>query len=281
VPAFPAPIGAQERVSIAFGPLAVALRMPPDVASGRLGWLRPWQPVFVEAEVALDGTGARPAQTHYDRCDATGFVFQTGSARGEGTWCDRRARVWLADDGSDDALRRKGLCEAAFAIAYAAALLRGGTALHASAILVDGAACVVAGPSGGGKSTLRKRFPESWLQDEHAFLVPDGKRWVLWQQPELAGCRDPRPHAPPLTSVHVIDPSDRTRTTAALLPAADALAELLPHGYFAGGVATSLWVDGMARLAESVPVRRLHHCLRDDQAARSPAAATDRERTDG
>lgn len=105
-----------------------------------------------------------------------------------------RVLLWSAPDPTEPAWQRLLLDT----VSYLLALELGREALHAAAVVVDGAAIAVAAPSGGGKSTLTAALLSAgarFLSDDIVVIEPIDDRIVAHPGPPLMNV--PAAHALP------------------------------------------------------------------------------------
>ena len=138
--------------------------------------------------------------------------------------------------------------------------------LHAASLQLGGAAHVVFGHSGAGKTTLAERLPTAFLNEEYAFLIPTegGWRW-LWY-PQSREPKEARPAELPLGRLLAMS-TDRTQTRVAPMAAVtDVLPKLMGSVFWLPGMPGALLLKHCAALIEAHPVAALSHCLRTPAA---------------
>lgn len=111
-----------------------------------------------------------------------------------------RGLRWWAPDPADPAWQRVLLDT----IAYLVALELGRDAIHAAAVVIDGAALAIAAPSGGGKSTLTAALLSEGarlLSDDIVVVEAVGERIIAHPGPPLMSV----PAAHPLSGREVLD----------------------------------------------------------------------------
>lgn len=251
-----------QRVSVTCGPLRIAARFPPGLATGRTrGWLdAPDLPANVEGVIETGHVPAIETLT-FLRLDPDGCRFETPLGLGDVDFTTGTAQFRIPDT-QDLRVRSRATVEVLLATAYAQVLLRGGMWLHAACLMLQGRAYVVCGHSTAGKSTLAMRFPDAWLHDELTFVVPGPRGWQVWRQAEWRGTREERPWLLELGGLLALGP-DRTQTKVEPLPGNEGLTRVLACAYHAGGQATPRLFDGALALTADWPVRQLSHCLAD------------------
>jgi hypothetical protein len=211
-------------------------------------------------EIEVDRGPQMAAAAGYEHRDGKGFTCFGPRFRGDVDVEQGRGRLTLWLEGVARYEEHEPVVLFAIAAVADEVLRRGGTVLHAATVEIGGQATAVAGPSGSGKSTLAKRFGAAHLHEEHAFLVPASGGWEFWRLPQFRGPWDrERPMVLPVGAALRLGP-ERGRTAARALRPADAFAALAPCAFRMAG-ASREWLDGLARLAEEVPVGWLDHCL--------------------
>lgn len=136
----------------------------------------------------------------------------------------------------------------------------GGVLMHAASVVRGGRALVFAGASGAGKTTLARLAPPgvAVLSDEVSYVRREGPGYVAHGTPfagELA--RGGENVSAPLEAIYLLRQGSAHRVDP-VAPAEAARALLANVLFFAQDPALVRAVfDGVARLAEAVPVRRL------------------------
>ncbi len=155
-----------------------------------------------------------------------------------------------------------GALEATLATMWCEVVDRGGLVLHATTIerLGSDRCVVVAGRSGAGKTTLAHRFGPDWVNEEHAFLVPDERGWVAWYFRQYRGQRHRTTLVGRLHAVHVLGPN-RSQTAVHPMARADAIGALLGNAYVPEGDGLAALATNAETLVATLPVFLLDHCL--------------------
>lgn len=165
--------------------------------------------------------------------------------------------------------------EAATGAVFAEVFARGGLVLHAATLAFGGRAFVVCGQSGRGKSTLVGRLPAAHLHEEHAFLVPTADGWTFWRLAQARGPWDDRTWHVPVAGILLLS-EERDVTRVSEVAPADGLAGIVRTLYWMGAALGPELLERAARLAATLPVSSLAHCLAtpsDDVAAAIMASA--------
>lgn len=244
-----------------FGDAAYAVVVPRALGQIRRPWRGPRRAatrLTWRSQVTTDMP--RAAETSFTQLDDDGFTFTAATCSGRARWSTQDGDLTLYDGAHTPLPRVQMLQEALFAACYGDLLRHGGLLLHAAVLWLGGAPFVVSGPSTAGKSTLAARFPTAWWSDEHAFLRPDGDRWVVLRHVEFRGQDGAFPWLAPLGGLLWLGP-DRTHTAIQPLTQAQAVERLIPQAMLAGPLTVPPVLAAVAQLTQAYTTYELSHNL--------------------
>lgn len=253
----------ERRVTVSVGPYRVALRIPAcDAADEDYGW---YDPPDLPASVTLtfDVSSSAPrSEAEVLDWSASRLEIHGKYARGSVDFDSGLGQFTIYTGiASPRGVFHGALLEAAMAVLLHQVVHDGGLMLHAASLLLDDHAHVVFGRSGAGKTTLVERLPDSYLNEEFAFLVPadGGWRWLWYAQSRTLTVE--RPHELPLGLLLALADKRFETTIDQEDTTADALTRLVGSVFWLPGMPTDLLLSHCAALVDAHAVREFSHCL--------------------
>ncbi len=250
------------RITISAGDYRVGVTATPTYFDV-YGWHdAPGLPARVELEF-VDRIRDGRAKAEITFWNERGFGLNGAWSEGEVDWVTGRGRFALnLELGQETVAARKGVVEGAVGTLMAMVLRDGGVLLHAATLEVDGCAVVVVGASGRGKSTLCRRFPSHFMNEEFAFLSPTGPggSWQShWYAQERAAATE-RPPVLPLGGLFLLS-ERRDRSAAWRATTADALTVLHSSSLWVPGIPVEIHLAAHESLLSRHPPRSMSHSL--------------------
>lgn len=282
-----------QRRAVRAGPVVVSVDFDAAFDLSRIAWLEPPDAaadLTIQLRQSPTEAFAAVAPPRWSRDRQTrGVTLANERIQGTLRPADGTGALRCCPVAGSISLQGKVMADAFIAGVVALAQDRGGLALHASTLWLDGQAWVVAGASGRGKSTLARRFAGRHLHEEHAFVVPRSGRmgrgaWEVWRMPQFRGPYDRHlPYVAPLAGIVELG-IDRSVTAARPLAPADRFAAVMRNAYLTADLPTLC--ASVERITSEVPVGTMSHHLQTpleavaatlqrlgDSAGRDPAQA--------
>ena len=161
----------------------------------------------------------------------------------------------------DGAVDRWGGLEAAFLSLAALTWWRGGILLHAGTVRARGGALAICGASGRGKTTLVRRDWARFLNEEHAFLCPDGAGgWTSHWYSQSRCPAEERPSTLPLRGLRLLS-ERREQTCLRPCTASEAVAGITHAATWLSGMPMQPLLDRVDALCQAHPPMWFDHSL--------------------